>query len=128
MAAGKEGPADLHLTAFGIEHFHGAVTRVGVTDTAVPHREPGHNLFMTSVWMDPEATEANVAWTRQAYSAIRPHLADRRWMNYLDDDDGASDVVRSAYGPNYRRLADLKRRYDPENVFKSNHNIEPVAA
>jgi FAD/FMN-containing dehydrogenase len=114
------------MTAIGIEHFHGAVTRVGVTDTAVPHRQPGHNMFMTSVWMDPEATAANVAWTREAFSSIRPHLADRRWLSYLDDDD--DDAIRSAYGPNYQRLADVKRRYDPENVFQSNHNIEPASA
>ena len=115
------------MTAIGIEHFHGAVTRVGVSDTAVPHREPGHNMFITSVWTDPGTTGANIAWTREAFSAIRPHLADRRWLNYLDDDD-AADAVRAAYGPNYQRLADLKRLYDPDNVFQSNHNIEPASA
>jgi FAD/FMN-containing dehydrogenase len=115
------------MSAIGIEHFHGAVTRVGVTDTAVPHREPGHNMFITSVWMDPEATDANIAWTREAIAAIRPHLADRRWMNYLGDDD-ADDEIRSAYGPNFERLAEVKRRYDPDNVFRSNHNIEPANA
>ena len=115
------------MSAIGIEHFHGAVTRVGVTDTAVPHREPGHNMFITSVWMDPEATDANIAWTREAIAAIHPHLADRRWMNYLGDDD-ADDEIRSAYGPNFERLAEVKRRYDPDNVFRSNHNIEPANA
>ena len=115
------------MTAIGFEHFHGAVTRVGVTETAVPHREPGHNMFITSVWTDPEATDANVSWTREAIAAIRPHLADRRWMNYLADDD-TDDEIRSAYGPNYERLAEVKRRYDPDNVFRSNHNIEPANA
>jgi hypothetical protein len=62
----------------------------------------------------------------RAFSAIRPHLADRRWLSYLDDDD--DDAIRSAYGPNYQRLAEVKRRYDPENVFQSNHNIEPASA
>jgi FAD/FMN-containing dehydrogenase len=115
------------MTAIGIEHFHGAVTRVGVTETAVPHREPGHNMFITSVWNDPETTAANIAWTREAFGAIGPHLADRRWLNYLDDDD-ASDAIRAAYGPNYQRLADVKGLYDPGNIFRSNHNIEPASA
>jgi FAD/FMN-containing dehydrogenase len=115
------------MTAFGFEHFHGAVTRVGVTETAVPHRDPGHNMFITSVWTDPEATDANLSWTRDAITAIRPHLAERRWMNYLADDD-TDDEIRSAYGPNYERLAEVKRRYDPDNVFRSNHNIEPANA
>lgn len=115
------------MTAIGFEHFHGAVTRVGATETAVPHREPGHNMFITSVWTDPGATDANIAWTREAVATIRPHLADRRWMNYLADDD-TDDEIRSAYGPNYQRLAEVKRRYDPDNLFRSNHNIEPASA
>jgi FAD/FMN-containing dehydrogenase len=106
------------------EHFHGAVTRVGPTETAVPHREAGYNFFTPAVWMDSADTEANVAWTRETYERVRPYLADRRWLNYLDDDD-RMDAVRTAYGPNYDRLVEVKRRYDPENVFRLNHNIAP---
>jgi len=113
------------MTLIGLEQFHGAVTRVGVTETAVPHREPGYSLLITSVWMEPEATEENVAWTRATYEAFRPYFVERRWLNYLVDDDG-TDAVRAAYGPNYERLAEIKRKYDPENVFHLNHNIEPA--
>jgi FAD/FMN-containing dehydrogenase len=109
------------------EHFHGAVTRVGVSDTAVPHREEGYNVLIPTVWMEPEATDENIAWTRATYDAFRPYFSDRRWLNYFSDDD-AEDAVRGAYGPNYDRLAQLKRRYDPDNVFRLNHNIEPAAA
>jgi FAD/FMN-containing dehydrogenase len=48
-------------------------------------------------------------------------------MNYLADDD-TDDEIRSAYGPNYQRLAEVKHRYDPDNLFRSNHNIEPANA
>lgn len=113
------------MTVMALEHFHGAVTRVGVTETAVPHREAGYNLLITSVWTEPETTEENVAWTRATYDAFRPYFAERRWLNYLVDDDGI-DAVRAAYGPNYDRLAAIKRKYDPENVFHLNHNIEPA--
>jgi FAD/FMN-containing dehydrogenase len=112
------------MSAILLERFHGAVCRVGVTDTAVPHREEGWNLLLPSVWMDPADTDANIAWTRETHAALAPHLTERRWLNYLGDDQGA-DAVRSAYGPNYDRLVDLKRRYDPENVFRHNHNIQP---
>ena len=112
------------MTAILLEHFHGAVTRVGVTDTAVPHRAEGWNLLIPSVWMDPAETDANIAWTRETHRAFRPHLDEARWLNYLGDDQGG-DAVRGAYGPNYDRLLELKRRYDPENVFHHNHNIEP---
>jgi FAD/FMN-containing dehydrogenase len=112
------------MSAIIVEHFHGAVTRVGVTDTAVPHRREGWNIFIPSVWTDPAATDENVAWTKETHRALGPHLEERRWLNYLGDDQGG-DAVRAAYGPNYERLVELKRRYDPENVFHHNHNIDP---
>jgi FAD/FMN-containing dehydrogenase len=113
------------LNAILFEHYHGAVTRVGPGDTAVPHREAGYNLLLPSVWLDPADTEANVAWTRATFDLFNPYFADRRWLNYFSDDDGA-DAVRAAYGPNYDRLLEVKRRYDPENVFHLNHNIDPL--
>jgi FAD/FMN-containing dehydrogenase len=113
------------LNAMLFEHFHGAVTRVGVSDTAVPHREAGYNLVMPSVWLDAADTEANIAWTRATFDLFSPYFAERRWLNYFSDDDG-TDAVRAAYGPNYDRLVELKRRYDPENAFHLNHNIDPV--
>jgi FAD/FMN-containing dehydrogenase len=112
------------MTGILFEHFHGAVTRIGATDTAVPHRAPGWNLLIPSVWTDPARTEENIAWTRDTFAALRPHFAARRWMNYLGDDQ-ATDAVRDAYGPNYERLREVKRRYDRGNVFHLNQNIEP---
>jgi FAD/FMN-containing dehydrogenase len=112
------------MSAILLEHFHGAVTRIGATETAVPHREEGWNLLLPSVWTDPADTEANIAWTRGTFAAMRPHFGTGRWLNYLGDDQ-ADDAVRAAYGPNYERLREVKRRYDPENVFHLNHNIAP---
>jgi FAD/FMN-containing dehydrogenase len=112
------------MTAILFEHFHGAVTRVAPTDTAVPHREAGWNLLIPSVWTDPSATEANIGWTRETHAGFAPHLSERRWLNYLGDDQ-AEDAVQAAYGPNYERLREIKRRYDPTNVFHLNHNIAP---
>ena len=112
------------LNAILIENFHGAVTRVGATDTAVPHRRQGYNLLLPSVWLDSADTEANIAWTRATFDLLSPYFAGRRWLNYFSDDDG-TDAIRAAYGPNYDRLVEVKRRHDPENVFHLNHNIEP---
>jgi FAD/FMN-containing dehydrogenase len=106
------------------EHFHGAVCRIGATDTAVPHREPGWNVLLPTVWADPAATDANIAWTRETHAALTPLLSERRWMNYLGDDQDEA-AVRNAYGPNYDRLVELKRRYDPQNVFRHTKNIAP---
>ena len=112
------------MTSMLFEHFHGAVTRVGRTETAVPHREPGWNLLIPSVWTEPARTEENIRWTRETHAALQPHLSARRWLNYLGDDQG-DDAIRAAYGPNYERLQEIKRRYDPGNVFHLNHNISP---
>jgi FAD/FMN-containing dehydrogenase len=112
------------MTAMLFEHFHGAVTRVAPAETAVPHREPGWNLLIPSVWTEPTATAANIRWTRETFAALRRHFGAGRWLNYLGDDQ-AGDAIRAAYGPNYDRLRDVKRRYDPDNVFHLNHNIAP---
>ena len=112
------------MTAIIFEHFHGAVTRIEPTATAVPHREEGFNLLFPTEWMDPADTEKNIAWAKDSYAAVSEHLVKRRWLNYLNDDD-AGDAIRAAYGPNYDRLVEVKRRYDPENVFRLNHNIAP---
>ena len=82
------------MTSILFEHFHGAVTRIGPTETAVPHREPGWNLLIPSVWTDPADTGANIRWTRETFADLRPQLATRRWLNYLGDDQ-ADDARRS---------------------------------
>jgi FAD/FMN-containing dehydrogenase len=111
------------MSAILFEHFHGEVTRVGPTDTAVPHREESFNLLLPSEWADPADSEANIAWTKDTFAALSEHFAGRRWLNYLGDDQ--DDAIRAAYGPNYDRLVEIKRRYDPDNVFHLNHNIAP---
>jgi FAD/FMN-containing dehydrogenase len=112
------------MTSILLEHFHGAVTRVGVTETAVPHRDQGWNLVIPSVWLDADDNEANIAWSRDTFAMMRRHFGTGRWLNYLGDDQ-AEDAIRAAYGPNYERLREVKRRYDPDNVFHLNHNIAP---
>jgi FAD/FMN-containing dehydrogenase len=112
------------MAAMLLEHFHGEVTRIPETATAVPHREAGYNLLLPTEWMDPADTDRCIAWTKDTYAAVSEHLAGRRWLNYLGDDQ-LNDAIRAAYGPNYNRLVDAKRRYDPENVFHLNHNITP---
>ncbi len=113
-------------TTFVIENLHGAVTRVPVEATAVPHRQPGYNFLMTSVWDAPAASAGNVAWTRGVFEAIHPFVAEPRYSNYLDADEVADvDPVRDSYGPNYERLVEVKRAYDPDNVFRLNQNVKP---
>ncbi len=116
------------MTALIFEHFHGEVTRVPVDAMAVPHREPGLNLVVPSIWMDPSTTDQNIAWTQETFAAMQPFAAERQYVNYQGADESAQDQVRRAYGPNYDRLVELKTKYDPENLFRLNQNIEPQAS
>jgi FAD/FMN-containing dehydrogenase len=115
--------APSELCALIIEEFHGAVTRVAPTATAYPHREPGFNLLLISQWTEPAETEAGIAWARETFDALSAYMVERSYMNYLSADD--HDRVDRAYGANYGRLLELKRRYDPGNHFRLNQNIEP---
>jgi hypothetical protein len=110
-----------------LEHFHGAVSRVGIGDTAFPHRAVGYNLVVLSEWLDPGITDRCVAWARDSFAAMSPFMASGRYVNYLDASDEAGDPVAAAYGPNYRRLQQLKSKYDPTNLFHMNQNIRPLS-
>ena len=108
-----------------LEHIHGAATRVGVSETAFPHRREGYNFLVVSEWLDPAENGRNIAWARESYDVMRPSFMPGRYVNYLGDDDG-EDAVAAAYGPNYQRLRTLKAKYDPTNLFHLNQNIRPV--
>jgi FAD/FMN-containing dehydrogenase len=111
------------MSGLVLEHFHGAVARIGVSETAFPHRRPGFNVVIASEWADPTATRANVAWARETYDALRPFLAPGRYSNYLADDEAGE--AAAAYGPNQARLQTLKAKYDPTNIFHLNLNVRP---
>jgi FAD/FMN-containing dehydrogenase len=114
------------MSALLLEHFHGAATRVSPTETAFPHRAVGYNFLALGEWTEPSANGVNIAWTREAYAAMNPYMATGRYVNYLNADDMAdAGAVASAFGPNWARLREVKRRYDPENVFHLNQNIKP---
>jgi FAD/FMN-containing dehydrogenase len=108
-----------------LEHFHGAATRIGPTDTAFPHRRVGYNFLVASQTMDPAISDLCTAWVRQSYAAMQPFIASARYVNYLDDDE-TGEAVPSAYGPNYGRLREIKTKYDPGNFFHLNQNISPL--
>jgi FAD/FMN-containing dehydrogenase len=109
-----------------LEHFHGAASRVGVSDTAFPHRADGYNFLVLSKWMDQAKTDQCIAWARDTYVAMESFMASGRYVNYLGDDE-TGDPVPAAYGPNYRRLQKLKAKYDPDNFFHMNQNIRPLS-
>jgi hypothetical protein len=114
------------MSALLLEHFHGAATRVGPTETAFPHRTVGYNFLTVAEWLDASATAVNVAWARDAYAAMAPHFRTGRYVNYLNADEVVeTSAVSAAFGENGKRLREVKRWYDPDNVFHLNQNIKP---
>jgi hypothetical protein len=113
------------MSGLAIVPYLGAVTRVDSAATAFPHRAPGYSLLIVSQWLDPRETETNISWARETFEALHPHMADRSYLNNLTAEDGR--LVHQVWGANYERLVAAKRRYDPDNIFRLNHNIEPSA-
>lgn len=109
-----------------LEHMHGAAVRVGVGETAFPLRSPGYNFLVLAQWMDPADDEQCIKWARESYSAMQPFVGLGRYVNYLDNDE-PGDAAAAAYGPNHRRLREIKAKYDPENFFHMNQNIRPLS-
>ena len=112
------------LSQVVVEHFHGAVSRVPIAETACAMRITGFNVVIISQWTDPRDNDRCIAWCRDLYSALQPQMGSFRYVNYLEH-DVAGDPAAVSYGPNYPRLRELKRKYDPENFFHTNVNIKP---
>jgi FAD/FMN-containing dehydrogenase len=112
-----------------IFHMAGAVARVPRDATAYAGRDVTHNIIIDAVWLPEEAGEravAETAWARRFLGALQPHRAGGVYVNFLDADDDTGRV-REAYGDRiYRRLAEVKARYDPDNAFHHNKNIRPA--
>ena len=75
-------------------------------------------------WEDPADDRRCIAWARDFFKATAPFASGGVYVNFLSADEG--DRVRAAYGPNYDRLAQVKRTYDPANLFRMNPNIAPA--
>ena len=112
------------MSGLGIVPYLGAVARVDPAATAFAHRDGGYSLLIVSQWQDPRDTDSNIAWAKETYEQLRPYLADRQYLNNLPADDGR--IARGLWGANYERLVTIKRRYDPDNTFRLNHNINPA--
>ncbi len=96
----------------GLQQLHGAAARVDPSATAFPHRGDRYDCLILSQWPDPTDSQQNVAWTTELFEALRPFLTTGVYVNNLGDE--GDDRVRQAYGPNYDRLAALKRPIRPD--------------
>jgi FAD/FMN-containing dehydrogenase len=113
------------FTQITFQHYQGAVSRLPTDATAYSHRDAKFIFFTVAEWTDPAEDATHIAWTRNFAEGMRP-FSRGAYINFLGADE--DDRLRSAYSPEtYSRLAALKAKYDPDNVFHLNANIRPGA-
>ena len=114
------------LPTFGCEIFFGAIggatTRPAPDATAYAHRDTQYALNVHARWDDAADDARCIAWARDFFRDSLPFASGGVYVNFLTADEG--DRVRAAYGPSYVRLVEIKRRYDPSNLFRVNQNIK----
>lgn len=106
-----------------IGHVAGAANRVAVDATAYVARDAKFVLNVHARWEDAKQDKACIAWAREFFDASKPYASGGAYVNFMTAEESAR--VQTAYGANYRRLARIKKQYDPENFFHVNQNIKP---
>ncbi len=110
-------------SAMHIYPLSGAPSRVAGDATAFPYREARFATVIAGAWPDAKDNDANIAWVRAYHKALAPHSSAGGYINFMDADDQTR--IRENYGANYDRLTEVKRKYDPANLFHLNQNIRP---
>jgi hypothetical protein len=116
----NEAPAKCKMI---IVPLRGAISRVGLSDTAFALRHPGYEIDVTGTWTSAAEKTDAIRWVETTRDRLQP-FSRGVYVNQLGDT--SDQLVRSAYGSNYPRLVEIKKKYDPKNVLRLNQNIEPV--
>jgi FAD/FMN-containing dehydrogenase len=103
----------------------GASNRVGADTTAYPHRDANFVMNVHTRWRDRDDEQTAIKWAREFFAATAPHATGGVYVNFMPEDE--TERVPGAYGSNYTRLAALKAKYDPDNLFRLNQNVQPKA-
>ena len=111
------------LSMVQLQIVDGAVRNIAVADTAYSQRDAGFNIAVEAKWIEQGDGERHIGWVRNFAAALQPYSAHTSLVNFLGDASPAE--VRAAFGNNYERLAQIKAKYDPTNLFRLNPNIEP---
>lgn len=107
-----------------IAHVGGAAGRVAAEETAFPQRNSHFVMNVHGRWRDAAMDQACIDWARHLFEAAKPYAAGTAYVNFMPEDE--LDRVEAAYGANYGRLVEVKRHYDPLNLFRMNQNVRPI--
>jgi FAD/FMN-containing dehydrogenase len=103
----------------------GALNRLEDEHSPVGNRDARYVLNIGGAWEQAADDEANIAWARGAWNDLKAFSTGGTYINFLTQDEGP-ERIEAALGRNLSRLAEVKSRWDPENVFRTNRNIKPV--
>lgn len=103
----------------------GAIAKYGNDHSAVGNRDAAYVLNIPAAWEKPEDDVTNIEWARAAWRDMRRFSTGGTYINFLTEEE-AGDRIQAAYGANFKRLVDIKSKWDPENLFRVNKNIAPV--
>jgi len=116
------------FTLSSIWNFGGAMARVPTEDTAFGDRSMPYMLSIDSVWSEATEDETNIAWTRDFWKRMQPYAQrGRMYLNFPGFGEEGERLLRDTFGDNYSRLQEIKRKYDPHNIFRFNPNVRPAA-
>lgn len=107
-----------------IAHVGGAMSRIAPDATAYPQRSAHFVMNVHTRWRERADDKSFIDWARELFKATEPFATGSAYVNFMPEDEG--DRVEKVYGANYRRLAEIKGRYDPQNLFRMNQNIRPL--
>ncbi len=112
-------PLSSPFSLIELHNFHGAASRVGVSETAFALRQDHLTVQMIAAWepQSPDEEQRHIQWAQNISQVLAPYAFKWGYINALDEEE--QDRVPLAFGPNYERLLDLKRTYDPDDVFSS---------
>ncbi|QLG47819.1 FAD-binding oxidoreductase [Natrinema halophilum] len=121
VAYARDLPSPLSEIFFG--QLGGAMGRVPADATAYPHRDAEYAMNVHTRWEDPAMDDECITWSREFFDAMAPYATVGVYVNFISEDEGEENL---GYGVNYERLTEIKARYDPENLFRMNQNVEPA--
>ena len=118
---GNEMPTS--LSSMHMYPVNGAASRIGKNDTAWNYRDANYSVVIVGIDDNPGGKEKIIHWAKDYWNALHPYSAGGAYINFMMDE--GEERIKATYGDNYNKIAKIKSKYDPENIFRVNQNIKP---
>ena len=111
------------LSSMHMYPVNGAASRVGKNETAWNYRDANYAVVIVGIDPDQSNKDKIINWARDYWNAHHPYSAGGAYINFMMDE--GEDRIKATYGDNYKKLTEIKAKYDPDNLFRVNQNIKP---